>query len=94
MKKLIIAIIDTVANDIVGNPMLFSHPAPALRLFDDVARAGNNAVSQHVADHQLVKLGEIQIGPDTDWEMQPSLEILLTGSQWLAVQPPATNGDK
>lgn len=89
VQKLIIAIIDTTTEDIVGTLMLEHHIAPAIRLFSDVARMDNSIVAKHIDDMVLMQLGIL----DTDtWQIVANKRELITGKQWLAAQQPKDEG--
>lgn len=78
------AVLDTVADAIVGGLLMFPHDAPAVRFFGDLCADPQTGVSRHVEDHSLVCLGAI-----TDENQLVSLdrEVVISGSQWLAAQP-------
>lgn len=78
MPRKIIAIIDTLSNDVAGQLMLFPHDAPAIRFFGDVATHPESQVAKHIEDYQLVQLGIL----DDDCSIITDRRILITGSQW------------
>lgn len=82
MTKMVFAIIDTVANDIVGPLWTMQHAAPAIRAFGDIATKPMTGIHEHPGDFQLVKLGHIT----DDLRLLPDFEIILTGDTWLASQ--------
>lgn len=81
MPRILIAIVDTLANDIVGPIQIFAHPAPAIRMFGDVASDNRTTIHQHVEDHQLVQLAVL----NDDLSITEQREVLMTGAQWRAV---------
>lgn len=81
--RIVVAIIDTVTQDVVGPLMIHRHEAPAIRMFEDVAKMDGSAVHQHVEDHELWQLGFLN---DTDLTLQASKKLLISGAQWLALQ--------
>ena len=81
MRELI-AIVDRLAGDIVGPIQLFPHDAPAIRMFSDVCLDNRTAIAQHVEDHELVSLGQI----DDSQIVTPNRRVIITGAQWKAAQ--------
>lgn len=85
MKKILIGIVDTVTNDIVG-PILPMRAVPqAIRLFSDAA-TGETQVRQHINDHELRLFGTLD---EETLQITPLNETLITGAQWLAAQQQA-----
>lgn len=85
MLKIITAIEDTVARDIVGPLMLHNHTTAAVRNWDDICRIENSKVMLHIRDHQLIQVGYF----DTDsMTITPEHKVLITGETWLAAQEP------
>lgn len=80
MPRIITAIVDTLAKDIIGPPQIFPHPAPAVRMFGDVAKDERTQIHQHVEDYELVMLGEL----NEDLTVTPNYTVIITGAQWLA----------
>lgn len=92
--RLMIAIIDTVSNEIVQNAIsLHRREETALRMWDDVMRADRNTVNMHIADHQLVQLGVIDDENLTIVYEPEYRKIIITGEQWLALQPKPEQGN-
>lgn len=88
MIRYLIAIVDLKANDIVG-PIVPTHRKEAAsRMFGDVITHPQSQVGKHVADHILVSLGTLDTTTDK-WLFEPHTEVIITGEQWLAAQPPA-----
>lgn len=81
MPRILIAIVDILANDILGPVQVFPHPAPAIRMFSDVCKDERTQIYQHIEDHHLVKLGTLE----DDLTITPAREVLITGAQWKAV---------
>lgn len=90
----IYAILDTVANDLVGMfpLMVFKSPAAAVRYFQDAASNDKTQVGQHPEDYVLVCLGYMTdahtIATDKDALGDPAREIILTGKAWKAAAIP------
>lgn len=84
MPKKIIAIIDTVANDIAGPLHIMQHDAVAIRFFGDVASHPESQIGKHIDDYQLVQLGIL----DDDMSIITDKRIILTGTTWAAAQNP------
>lgn len=84
MQRILVAIVDTMANDFAGNVMIVGHPNVAVRMFGDVCQDPQTAINKHVEDYQLVQLGIIQ----SDLHITEAFEIIITGKQWLAAQQP------
>lgn len=82
MPRTIIAIIDTLANDILGPLQIFPHDAPAIRMFGDVALDNRTAVHAHVTDYELRAIGVLE----DDLTVTPQHRVLITGQQWQAAQ--------
>lgn len=89
MPRLLIAIVDTLANEIVGPIQLFPHQAPAIRMFGDVLADDRTAPAQHPDDHQLVMLGTV----DESMTILPQREVLLTGAQWRLMSQTRNNAN-
>lgn len=80
----IIAIVDTKANDIVGQTVMVAHEAVAMRYFNDAMSDPSSPLRKYAEDFELRELARI----DTDTlELLPSNYTLITGQQWLAAQP-------
>jgi hypothetical protein len=87
MRK-IIAIIDTITEDITGPLFLFRHEAPAIRQFGDIAATPNTALHAHIEDYNLVQLGVLD---DETLEITPMRYTIITGEQWKAATEAANN---
>lgn len=88
--RLIVAITDTLAGDIVGPLMLHKVEATALRVFDDVIRMEGSQIGQHLNDHEMRVVGffdEDTLTVHTEAENGQPPYTLITGKQWLASQP-------
>lgn len=83
--KRIYAIIDTLADTLVGQLFIFRHDAPAIRFFSDLISDPQTAIARHPKDHKLVCLGGLT---DTNTFVAFDAEDIITGEQWLASQPP------
>lgn len=79
---MIVAIEDTVAEDLATNITLHHHQATAMRWWSDAASQNGSWLQTHLADHQLVQLGWLEEnGRITDDRL-----VLMTGDQWIALQ--------
>lgn len=76
IKKNLYAILDTVADDLVGGIMLDTHDAPVARLFREMATRENTKISIHLADFELVRLGTIDA-----YELSADYTVILTGKK-------------
>lgn len=84
MQRILVAIVDTMANDYAGSVMVVPHPNVGVRLFGDVCKDPQTQISKHVEDYQLVQLGIVQ----SDLHITDAYEVIITGKQWLAAQQP------
>lgn len=82
--RLIIAIVDTLANDITGTLTIHRNEVTALRMWDDIMRMENSQVRMHANDYELQIIGQLD---DETIEIIPQKKTLMTGAQWLAAQP-------
>lgn len=87
MPRLIIAIIDMTAQDVVGPVQLIKHPAQGIRFFSDVATQPDTIVAKHVEEYHLLQLGILE----DDLTIRPEHATLITGQQWLAAQQANAN---
>lgn len=81
MPRKLIAIIDLVAQDIAGQPLVFAHDAPAIRFFEDVYD-GNQSLKAHADDYELRELALIE----DDLSLTPSTRVIITGSTLAAIK--------
>lgn len=84
MQTGIYAILDLVADMIVGGLQLHKADAAAIRIFDELARDEKTILGKHPQDFALLKLGNLTEGHD----VEPDSSTVLTGKQWLALQTP------
>jgi len=81
------AIRDTLAGSIVGPVQSFKHDAIAVRFFGDVAAQPGTSINQHIEQHELLLLGELD---DETGELflQPATVpvVVMTGAAWKALQ--------
>lgn len=78
MKRMIVAIWDHKAQDIVGNSLtIHRHGATAVRMFTDIANTDRqgNMLQQHTEDFDLIQVGYL----NDDGTIEPAKEILLAG---------------
>lgn len=95
--RLLVAVIDTLANDIVGMPMMQKHEQTALRQWDDIVRMDGSRIAQQLNDHEMRVLAYFDDdsltieGADSEKAkakgLRPVPYTLITGKQWLAAQP-------
>lgn len=88
--RLLCAIVDRLAES-VGPVMSYPAPAAAIRSFGDVASDPQTLLSKHVADFDLLCLGELDDRSGVVTPNNPPV-VMLTGAQWLAAQRPETAG--
>lgn len=97
MRTGIYAILDIVADGILGGLYLHKHEAAAVRFFNDIAGDPQTMVARHPSDFNLIRLGfysgeggdhniiPIQDGPG----VAGGYEVILEGSAWEALNRPA-----
>lgn len=86
----IYAVLDLVANDLLGMLALHKSEATAIRMFADIADAKGTIVNQHPGDFALLLLGNIFYTDDAPYvKIVPDRRIIFTGEQYLATQAPA-----
>lgn len=88
-RKIITAIYDRVAQDIIGPLQVFPHNAPAIRMFSDVANDKRTPIGQHPADFDLILLGFLDDNngtPSIDACLDPLNHCVITGQQWMDAQ--------
>lgn len=86
MKQLY-AIVDTMAETLVGGVHVFPADAVAVRFFSDIASDPQTMIARHPADHELVHIATIE---DDGEIVGATRRTVLTGSAWKAAQD-ATN---
>lgn len=96
MIKQVYAVYDRVSQDVTGGLMVFSHDAPAIRIFVDALSDANTILAKHPADFDLVCVGELVVpgdeGDAADYvnaKNVPALftsgtRVVLSGAAWLA----------
>lgn len=86
----IYAIWDNISMMIIGQLMIFKHPAAAIRTFSDIAQGQDSQVGRHINDYDLVQLGYLT----EQGEITPLLprETIITGKAWAAAQAPSPAG--
>lgn len=93
MDKQVYAVYDKVAADIVGGLFVFTHDAPAVRIFVDGLNDASTSLNKHPADYALLCLGDIV--PAHDGQAIPSLDgynkarVVLDGAAWAATKDEA-----
>lgn len=85
MQTGIYAILDIIANMIVGGLYMHKHDAVAIRFFNDVASQGDSLISKHPQDFDLICLGTLE-EDNTITPVGEEYRTILTGKQWLALQ--------
>lgn len=90
MNQQLYAVYDNVAKALTGGVMVFSHDAPAIRVFVDALSEPSSILSKHPDDFALICLGEIA-EPDTvdNATDLPAIlaygpRVVLTGTAWKA----------
>lgn len=84
MNRYIYAIIDNVANDILGGLIIQRADAAAIRLYGDIASMPESIMGKHPEDYDLVRLGNL----DAEHQLVPDYKIIMGGEAWLAAQHP------
>lgn len=88
--RLLTAIVDTKANDLVSPMFLQRNENVAVRMFHDTLTMENSQLRRHAEDYDLVCFGYLD--DDTlaitfeDENGQPAQRTILTGKQWLNIQ--------
>lgn len=82
MRGSLYAIVDIKAEDILGQPVIYKHPAAAIRFFDDVATHPESTVGRHPEDYNLVILGHIT--EQLTLELPDGNPVVITGTAWKA----------
>lgn len=102
MAKQIYAVYDRVAQDIVGGLFVFTHDAPAIRIFVDGLNDSSTMLSKHPEDYALVCVGDLlDVGEETGYGGQvrdyPCTDafhgsrLVLSGQAWKASQDAQEN---
>lgn len=73
------AVIDLIADDIVGLITLHRHEAAATRMFTDALSMKDSMLAQHPQDFELHRLGYL----DDEHDLVANRTIVATGKQWL-----------
>lgn len=82
MKKLY-TIWDNAAQAILPHIMVFSHDTAAVRMFGDECARKESLISKHIADFELLCLGNIDESGNISHE---GPAVVITGKAWLAAQ--------
>lgn len=82
------AIVDEVADAIIGGIQLHKHDAAAIRTFGDIARTEGSMINRHPTDFALMRVGFLM--DDHRIDALPSAELVLTGAQWQSAQQAGT----
>lgn len=85
--KLIYAIIDMIAEDIIGTLITQNNDAGAIRIFNDVASDPQSWVHKHPEDYILVELGTLT-GETTIIPNQLGHRVVVTGQAWKELNNP------
>lgn len=75
------AVYDMVAGEVVGPIFQAKADQVAIRQFNDVASDPRTIIGQHPADFQLMSFGTLE-----GFHVKLQHEMILSGSQWLAMQ--------
>lgn len=100
--KLVYAIFDKLASDIIGGLHLFNTEVAAVRFFSDVASNPETLVHKHIRDYELIQLAR---AVDSDHpslshhqqqhddgqplrvpQLIPDYKVVITGAAWAAAQ--------
>lgn len=81
MLQNLYAIRDRLAESIVGPVNVMVHDAQAVRMFRDVMSAGNNMISSHPQDHDLLRIGILDM---TTGDITPENVVVITGASLAA----------
>ncbi|QCQ85142.1 nonstructural protein [Blackfly microvirus SF02] len=82
MPKMIIAIVDTLANEVTGPLWTWQNAAPAIRQFGDLVTDQKTQIAQHPEDYDLVQVGILE----DDLTITPRKEVIITGRAIKAAQ--------
>lgn len=89
--RVLYAVRDTVAQDVIGGVHLSSHDAPMIRLFTDGLADPQTSLNKHPQDFELIALGELLVeGDHVELSGYDRARVVLSGAAWKAVQ----DGDK
>lgn len=92
MTRQIYAVLDLVAQDIIGGLMLFPHDAPVIRIFTDGLADPSTTLNKHPDDFALVSLGEVTSeGSDIELSGYSKYRVVLTGTAWKSMQASTPN---
>lgn len=90
MSQQLYAVHDKIADALTGGVMVFSHDAPAIRVFVDALSEPTSILAKHPDDFALLCLGEIAEPNSVDNATPyPAVlayppRVVLTGSAWKA----------
>jgi len=87
IKKNLYAIVDRVAEDIIGGVHLYAHDAPAVRMFSDLHAADGTSIKKHPTDFDLVCLGTM----DEKGGITAEFRVVLTGAACAAARDTNNN---
>lgn len=90
MKKGIYIIRDTLADQVIGQLLMFPHDAAAVRFFGDICSDDKTSVARHVTDHELWCIGHIDEDQARITPTEGAVRV-ITGAAWAAAQQ--TRGD-
>lgn len=80
--RIIAVVIDTVANDILGTPMVSRADAPLVRTLVDVIKNGDGQVGRFPHDHIMKEIATID---DETLTVTPSNRLIISGTQIVAM---------
>lgn len=86
MTKGIYAVRDRVAQEIVGQILLFPHDAVAVRFFQELAEDQNTAIHRHLRDHDLIKCGTYDTQECSVEGMLGGYTVILSGEAVAAMR--------
>jgi len=82
-------VLDSLAEQVIGNPMLFKADAAAVRLFSDAFRDANSVIAKHPNDHALLCVGTLDESTGAMQTFTP--RIVITGTQLVLASMEAAN---
>lgn len=83
-SRVVYAVRDTVAQDIVGGLMTGTHDAPMIRIFTDGLADPQTSLNKHPRDFELVALGElVQANGEFELSGYDRVRVVLSGAAWL-----------
>lgn len=79
------AILDIVADDLIGVLQIHKHEASAIRTFGDIANMKDSLLARHPHDFDMIRLGFL----NEKHQLIDNYKVVITGKQWAAAQQQA-----